>query len=137
MMQALTIYYDGNCPLCRAEITFLQSRNRARLLRFVDLHDPLFGQAAEPFSCVQALQQIHARLDDGELLTGVRVFAEAYRRAELHTLARLLSINWLQPAWNAAYGWFARHRPLIARWIGPLLMPLHQGLGFNKTKKRF
>jgi len=121
MLQTLTIYYDGQCPLCRAEIAFLQSRNRARLLRFVDLHDPLFGQAVQPFTCAQALARIHARLDDGELLTGVRVFAEAYRRAELNALACLLSIGWLQPALNAAYGWFAQHRAWIARWIGPLL----------------
>ncbi len=123
-MQNLTIYYDGHCPLCEAEIRFLRSRNRAGLLRFVDLQDPHFSQTAERFSCAQALATIHGRLGDGELLTGVRVFAEAYRRAGLNVFARLLSVEWLQPVFNPAYRRFARHRHALSRWIGPLLLTL-------------
>lgn len=123
-MQNLTIYYDGHCPLCQAEVRFLRSRNRAGLLRFVDLQDPHFSEAAERFSCAQALATIHGRLGDEELLTGVRVFAEAYRRVGLNALARLLSVEWLQPAFDAVYRKFARHRHALSRWIGPLLLTL-------------
>ena len=90
-MQTLTIYYDGYCPLCQAEIRFLQSRNSANLLRFVDLREPHFNESAQHVSCKQALATIHGRLGDGEFLTGVRVFAEAYRRVGLNAVARLLS----------------------------------------------
>ena len=124
LMQTLTIYYDGHCPLCQAEIRFLQSRNRAGLLRFVDLQDPNFSEMAERFSCEQALATIHGRLGDEELLTGVRVFAEAYRRVGLNVFARLLSVEWLQPAFDAAYRKFARHRHALSRWIGPMLLTL-------------
>jgi predicted DCC family thiol-disulfide oxidoreductase YuxK len=123
-MQTLTVYYDGHCPLCQAEIRFLQSRDRASLLRFVDLQDPHFSEPARRFSCAQALATIHGRLGDEELLTGVRVFAEAYRRVGLNALSRLLSVAWLQPAFNAAYRKFARHRHTLSRRIGPLLLTL-------------
>lgn len=124
MMRTLTIYYDGHCPLCQAEIRFLRSRNRANLLRFVDLRDPLFCEPAQRFSCAQALATIHGRLGDEELVYGVRVFAEAYRRVGLNAIASLLSVEWLQPVFNAAYRKFARHRLALSRWIGPLLLSL-------------
>lgn len=123
-MQTLTIYYDGHCPLCQAEIRFLQSRNSANLLRFMDLRDPYFDESAQHVSCKQALATIHGRLADGEFLTGVRVFAEAYRRAGLNAVARLLSVEWLQPVFNLAYRKFARHRHAFSRWMGPLLLSL-------------
>ncbi len=124
LMEILTIYYDGHCPLCQAEIRFLQSRNHAGLLRFVGLQDPHFSESAQRFSCAQALATIHGRLGSGELLTGVRVFAEAYRRVGLNVIACLLSVEWLQPAFNAAYRKFARHRHALSRCIGPLLLTL-------------
>lgn len=33
----LTIYYDGQCPLCLAEIHFLKHHNQKGLLDFVSL----------------------------------------------------------------------------------------------------
>ena len=123
-MQTLTIYFDGHCPLCLAEIHFLRSRNRANLLRFVDLQDSHFDESAQHVSCKQALATIHGRLGDGEFLTGVRVFAEAYRRVGLNAIARLLSVEWLQPVFNVAYRKFARHRHALSQRIGPLLLSL-------------
>ena len=124
LMQTLTIYYDGHCPLCQAEIRFLQSRNSANLLRFLDLREPHFNESTQHVSCKQALATIHGRLGDGEFLTGVRVFAEAYRRVGLNAVARLLSVEWLQPVFNVAYGKFAQHRQALSKRIGPLLLSL-------------
>jgi predicted DCC family thiol-disulfide oxidoreductase YuxK len=37
-LQKLTLFYDGACPLCQAEILFLSGRNQADLLGFVDIN---------------------------------------------------------------------------------------------------
>ena len=39
-MKVMTMYFDGACPLCAAEIHVLSARNRRRLLNFVDLSTP-------------------------------------------------------------------------------------------------
>jgi predicted DCC family thiol-disulfide oxidoreductase YuxK len=120
----LTIYYDGLCPLCMAEIHFLTARNRKGLLSFVDISNKEFADAGHPVSCADAMSQIRGRLGSGQLLTGVPVFIEAYRRADLRLLAWLLSRAWTRPILDLGYIWFARYRQSISRVIGPPLLGL-------------
>lgn len=124
-MQAMTLYFESACPLCAAEIHMLAARNRRQLLRFVDLSQP---DAALPCTvvCAQALEKIHAVLDDGHTLVGVPVFAEAYRRADLPLLAWLFSRPWLCWLLEPAYALFARHRASVSALVGPPLLRLAQ-----------
>lgn len=124
-MQAMTLYFESACPLCAAEIHMLAARNRRQLLRFVDLSQP---DAALPCTvvCAQALEKIHAVLDDGHTLVGVPVFAEAYRRADLPLLAWLFSRPWLRWLLEPAYALFARHRASVSALVGPPLLRLAQ-----------
>ena len=87
MIKKLTMYYDGLCPLCQAEILFLSRRNEANLLSFVDINSSQYSASAVGVSCQQALDSIYAQYDDGELINGVDVFSAAYERANLPTLA--------------------------------------------------
>jgi predicted DCC family thiol-disulfide oxidoreductase YuxK len=121
-MQSLTIYYDGHCPLCLAEIVFLQSRNHQGLVRFVNFQENAFNEVVHQISCEKAMTTMHGRLEDGELLTGVRVFEEAYRRVGLRFLAGLLSLGPLRPVFDRAYIWFAMHRHGISRLVGRSLL---------------
>ena len=121
---SLTLYYDGRCRLCFAEIHFLTARNRRGLLSFVDISDTAFAEAGHPVSCAAAMAQMHGRLGNGQLLTGVPVFAEAYRRADLPFLAWLFSRAWTRPILDLGYAWFARYRHSISRVIGPPLLRL-------------
>lgn len=121
---ALTLYYDGRCPLCLAEIQVLTARNRRGLLHFVDINEDGFGAAEHPVSCAQAMAEMRGSLADGTLLTGVPVFAEAYRRADLPLLAWMFSRTWLRPLLDPGYRLFARHRHAIARMVGPPLLRL-------------
>lgn len=124
-MQAMTLYFESACPLCAAEIHMLAARNRRQLLRFVDLSQP---DAALPCTvvCAQALEKIHAVLDDGHTLVGVPVFAEAYRRADLPLLAWLFSRPWLCWLLEPAYALFARHRASVSALVGSPLLRLAQ-----------
>ncbi len=114
----LTLYYDGQCPLCVAEVEFLQSRNAAGLLAFVDITQGGFTEAGHNISCEAAMAQIHGRTADGQVLVGVPVFAAAYKLAKLPVLAWLLSRRWLMPVLQPTYVLFAKHRQAISRRIG-------------------
>lgn len=120
----LTLYYDGQCPLCVAEIDFLQSRNAQGQLAFVDVTQTGFKAAGHNISCEAAMAQIHGRTADGQVLVGVPVFANAYRLAKLPVLAWLLSRSWLMPVLQPAYVLFAKHRQAISKRIGPSVLKL-------------
>jgi hypothetical protein len=118
----LTLFYDGQCPLCVAEIEFLQSRSTKDQLAFVDVTKSGFEAAGHQISCEAAMAQIHGRTADGQVLVGVPVFAKAYRLAKLPFLAWLLSRRWLMPVLQPAYVLFAKHRQAISRRIGPSVL---------------
>jgi predicted DCC family thiol-disulfide oxidoreductase YuxK len=123
-MQSLTIYYDGECPLCLAEIHFLRSRNKLCLLEFVDVAAPQFDETTHQITCKLALATMQGRLGDGTQLEGIPVFAEAYKRANLPKLAWLFSRPWLIPFLNAGYHVFAKYRHSISKTVGPMMLRL-------------
>jgi predicted DCC family thiol-disulfide oxidoreductase YuxK len=118
-LQKLTLFYDGACPLCQAEILFLSGRNQEQLLDFVDINSDRYDPAAVGVSCEQALAAMYGQYADGSLISGAAVFPEAYRRAQLPFLAWLFSRKALQPVLNIAYRFFAKHRHAISKFVGP------------------
>jgi predicted DCC family thiol-disulfide oxidoreductase YuxK len=118
----LTLYYDGQCQLCVAEVAFLQSRNAQGQLAFVDITQTGFEAAGHNISCEAAMAQIHGLTADGQVLVGVPVFATAYKLANLPVLAWLLSRRWLLPLLQPAYVLFAKHRQALSKRIGPSIL---------------
>ena len=123
-MQSLTIYYDGECPLCLAEIHYLKSRNKDRLIEFVDVAATQYDEATHQLSCQLALAVMHGRLADGTQLKGIPVFTEAYRRSDLPMLAWIFSRTWLEPFLSSMYYVFAKYRHSISKTIGPMMLRL-------------
>jgi predicted DCC family thiol-disulfide oxidoreductase YuxK len=118
----LTLYYDGQCPLCVAEVEFLQRRNATGQLAFVDITQTGFEHGDHNISCEAAMAQIHGRTADGQWLVGVPVFAAAYKLAQLPMMAWVLSRPWLMPVLQPAYTWFAKHRQAISRRVGATVL---------------
>ena len=91
-MASLTLLYDGGCPLCLREVTFLRGRDArlhpgAPLLDFVDIDDPAYDPAAHAgISYREAMGRIHAVAADGAVLRDVEVFRRAYQ---------LVGLGWL------------------------------------------
>jgi predicted DCC family thiol-disulfide oxidoreductase YuxK len=123
-MKKLTMFYDGLCPLCQAEIQFLSKRNQAGLLSFIDINSDQYLPERVGISCNQALASMYAQYDDGKLIQGVEVFSAAYSRANLPKLAWLFSRPTLMPIWNVGYRLFAKYRHAISALLGPLALRL-------------
>jgi predicted DCC family thiol-disulfide oxidoreductase YuxK len=118
-LQKLTLFYDGACPLCQAEILFLSGRNQADLLGFVDINSKAYDPLKVGVSCEEALAAMYGQYADGTLINGVTVFPEAYRRADLPTLAWIFSRKSIQPILKMGYRFFAKNRHAISRVFGP------------------
>jgi predicted DCC family thiol-disulfide oxidoreductase YuxK len=123
-LEKLTLFYDGACPLCQAEILFLSRRNQAGLLDFVDINSERFDSAKSGISCDQALAAMYGQYDNGLLIQGVTVFSEAYRRADLPFLAWVFSRKSLQMVLQMSYRFFANNRHTISRLLGPTALYL-------------
>ena len=118
-LQKLTLFYDGACPLCQAEILFLSGRNQTGLLDFVDINSKAYDPLKVGVSCEEALAAMYGQYENGTLIHGVTVFPEAYRRADLPTLAWIFSRKSMQPVLKMGYRFFAKNRHAISRVFGP------------------
>ena len=85
MMQAkLTLLFDGGCPLCQREVSFIRSADRLNAINFVDIDCPNYNpESYRGISYREAMGRIHAITHSGEILQGVQVFREAYRSVGL------------------------------------------------------
>ncbi|MBU3584219.1 DUF393 domain-containing protein [Polynucleobacter sp. 15G-AUS-farblos] len=115
----LTLFFDGACPLCQAEILFLSGRNQANLLEFIDINSDGYDPLKVGVSCEEALDSMYGQYADGSLINGPAVFQEAYRRANLPSLAWLFSRKTVQPVLQIGYRFFAKNRHAISRVLGP------------------
>ena len=78
-MTELTVWHDGDCPLCRREIALMRRLDRRGAIRFVDAAS---GDASCPVDRATLLARFHAR-EDGRLLSGAAAFAAMWRAIPL------------------------------------------------------
>ena len=123
-LEKLTLFYDGACPLCQAEILYLSRRNQAGLLDFVDIHSEQYDPNAVGVSCEQALAAMYGQYANGKLIQGVEIFPEAYRRANLPVMAWVFSRKPLRPFLQVGYRFFAKNRHAISKLLGPAALGL-------------
>ena len=74
-----TVYFDGSCPLCRAEIGYYRGADRDGALCFIDVSQT---DAAVPEGFTQrlAMERFHVRAGNGEILSGAAAFVEVWAR---------------------------------------------------------
>ena len=88
----LTVLYDGGCPLCVREVTFLRRRDRRRNaerphLAFVNIDAADYDPAAhQNISYREAMGRIHGIDASGMVLRDLAVFRRAYE---------LIGLGWL------------------------------------------
>ena len=117
MTQArLTILFDGGCPLCQREVSFLRSRDILGKIEFVDIDSSSYNP--ELYSLIsyrEAMGRIHAINSSGEVLRDVRVFREAYRLVGLGWV--YAPTNWpvFGPLIDKVYRFWAHWRLLLTR----------------------
>ncbi|MBX8488370.1 thiol-disulfide oxidoreductase DCC family protein [Pseudomonas cichorii] len=112
----LTLYFDGDCPLCAREIKLLRTRATADRLQFIDISADAFDANALGFTLEQMTSSLHARFDDGTWVTGLDATLWSWRAAGLGVWAAPLSWRLARPLLNLGYRLFCRSRPYLA-WL--------------------
>ncbi len=112
----LTLYYDGDCPLCAREIALLRRRAPAEQLQLVDISSGTFDAATLGLSH-QAMQvRLHARFADGRWVTGLDATLWSWRAAGLGRWAAPLNSRPLRPLLEVVYRLFCTLRPHL-EWL--------------------
>ena len=70
---ALTVMFDGACPLCRREVAIYQGLVPLRPLRWLDVSSANTF-VADPAERMRLMSRFHVRQADGELLSGANAF---------------------------------------------------------------
>ena len=122
--ETLRVFYDGDCPLCRAEIAHYRGREGGERLVYVDVGHSRPAPALAPgLTREAALRRFHVRTADGRLVSGADAFAHVWRSLpDWRWLGRLIDLRvfGLRPVLaiaEAAYRLSLPLRPRLARWM--------------------
>ncbi|KVQ50210.1 thiol-disulfide oxidoreductase [Burkholderia territorii] len=114
----LVLYFDGQCPLCVAAMQRLRARDAQRRLAFVDIAGPGFDPAALGVDLAALNRELHVRLPDGRMLTGMDGILAAHALTGRTRLVRLLRVPIVRSALALLYRGVARNRLAVSHWLG-------------------
>ena len=112
---ALTVLYDGACPLCRREVGVYRGLEPLQPLAWLDVSDaatPL-PIGADRDAC---MARFHVRHGDGRLLSGAAAFVALWATLPgWRWLARVAGLPGVTPLLEVAYRAFLKLRPALQR----------------------
>ncbi len=81
----IELLYDGKCPLCLGEVSFLRRKDAGRgIVSFVDIADSNYQPKLHgSIDFATAMGRIHAVLPDGTTLQNVAVFRRVYEELDM------------------------------------------------------
>jgi predicted DCC family thiol-disulfide oxidoreductase YuxK len=111
---AVTVWYDGSCPLCLREIALMRRLDRRKAIDFVDISS---SDTSCPIDRAQALARFHAA-EDGAILSGAAAFAAMWRAIPLLRPFGIIARNRVVlAALERLYLGFLRVRPRLIGWL--------------------
>lgn len=102
-----TLYYDGACPICRAEVDKL-TRFTGDRLEVTNIHE-MADDAAVP-DRAKLLERLHLRTADGVWLTGLDANIRAWRHTPFRRLWELFRLPVLRQLGERGYEFWLRRR---------------------------
>jgi len=113
----LTVFYDGFCPLCSAEINQLRAYDRDNNILFEDIHAPDFVKRYPYIDQVEANRILHGQLSNGDMIYGLDVTYQAWKAVGKHRWLAILRWPGIKLLADISYRFFARHRNRISSLI--------------------
>lgn len=111
----IEVFFDGDCPLCRREISMLRRLDRKKRICFTDIATEDFDPSRYGTSYQQLMTEIHARTPNGTWITGVEVFRRLYGAVGFRWLVPVTRLPGISCGLEFGYQIFARNR---LNWTG-------------------
>lgn len=116
MSEKITVYYDGLCRVCAAEIGFYRRAQGSESIRFVDIFSPDFDVQSESLDAAAIHKELHVRKSDGSVVIGVDAFVAIWevlpRYRFIVKLAKLYPVG---AVLRLGYRLFVQIRPFLPR----------------------
>ncbi|MBC7446006.1 MAG: demethoxyubiquinone hydroxylase family protein, partial [Polaromonas sp.] len=114
--KALTVLFDGACPLCRREIGVYQALQPSQPVAWLDVSDASAGLA--PDERRRFMARFHVRRADGALLSGAAAFVALWQvMPGWRWLGRFGALPGVTPLLELMYRGFLHLRPGIQRLV--------------------
>jgi predicted DCC family thiol-disulfide oxidoreductase YuxK len=109
------ILFDGECPFCRVEASWMRSLDRGGAQALEDIAAADFDPARDGRTLPQLMGSFHGVFPDGRLTEGIETYREAYRAVGLGWV--LAPTGWpvLKQVFDWFYFLFARYRVRLGR----------------------
>jgi predicted DCC family thiol-disulfide oxidoreductase YuxK len=109
----VTVYFDGSCPLCRAEIGVYQKADENSAIAWCDVSKEVLPAG---FTRDQAMARFHVRNEAGEMVSGARAFIALWLSLpRWRWLGRIASVPPLPSILEGAYRVFLPLRPMLQK----------------------
>jgi len=112
------VLYDGECPLCRLEVQWLQYLDRSGNLAWEDIAAPDFDPSLYECTLSDLMGTLYGVLPDGRKTHGLETFRQAYRAIGKGWLVGFTGWPVLRPFFDWLYKLFAKHRIRLGRFFG-------------------
>jgi predicted DCC family thiol-disulfide oxidoreductase YuxK len=76
---SLTVYFDGECPVCSREIAMYRRQAGASAIAWIDVTTCLAATLGTDLSRKSAMARLHVRSADGKLKSGALAFSTSWR----------------------------------------------------------
>ena len=116
-MTKLTIFYDGGCPLCAAEIDHLKKLNSELNLAFENIYATDFTQRFPHIDKQAADLVLHGQLQSGEMIYGLEVTYQAWAMVGKRHWVAALRWHLFKQCAELGYRFFAKYRHRISRLV--------------------
>lgn len=113
----VTLFFDGTCPLCVAEMEKLRRWDKRGTLQLVDIHQADFSQRYPQISRQYANRILHAQDLEGNIFLGLDATVVAWDSVGKGYWVKWLRWPVIRQISDIAYKLFARHRYLLSRLI--------------------
>jgi predicted DCC family thiol-disulfide oxidoreductase YuxK len=110
-----TVFFDGSCPLCQAEIGHYRRQDDSGVLCFVDV-SKMVETLPENLSPQKATARFHVLAGDGQLLSGAAAFVRVWSLLpQWRWAARTAAFPGAMAALEVGYRLYLPVRPTISR----------------------
>lgn len=117
----MKIFFDGQCPLCRAEMEHLKKHDARENIELVDIHSNEFEQNYPELTKQETMSKLHAYDTHGKKVIGLDVTYQAWRTVGKYKWLKVLRVQPIKWFADRVYLLFAKHREPIAKFICTLL----------------